>query len=384
MAATVATATLTAVAGTVLLAKGAVAHGVGHQHQTPGMDQDTGGACRVTSEVWLGAVIGSLTVGLVGILPLFLISTDDKLLKDGKLTPTLRTMLGFACGGLLGNAFLHILPEAYATTKAQTRRGNSVAFLGLVPVSPTAHGFNENVYIGLWILLGIVAFIVLEKCVNCVDKMGEDAEEGKGGDGDDDDQGDNHDDNSEDGSRAASPNGTPGSNKISPHRNRLRRNSAKSGIEGVPDVDPAGYLNLLVNSMDNFTHGLAVAGSFCISNHVGIMTTIAIVIHEVPHEIGDYAILIRSGFSTTQAIRSQFLTSLGGLAGACFGLMSADAEQEALWILPFTVGGFLYISLCSLIPDMYEQETDGFSWWRDPLNVIGGIALIGATQMVDS
>ena len=54
-------------------------------------------------------------------------------------------------------------------------------------------------------------------------------------------------------------------------------------------------------------------------------------------QIGDYAILIRSGFSTTQAIRSQFLTSLGGLAGACFGLMSADAEQEALWILPFTV-----------------------------------------------
>ena len=69
MAATVATATLTAVAGTVLLAKGAVAHGVGHQHQTLGMDQETGGACRVTSDVWLGAVIGSLTIGLVGILP---------------------------------------------------------------------------------------------------------------------------------------------------------------------------------------------------------------------------------------------------------------------------------------------------------------------------
>ena len=69
--------------------------------------------------------------------------------------------------------------QAYATTKAQTReRGNPVAFLGVVPVSPTAHGFNENVYIGLWILLGIVAFIVLEKCVNCVDQMGADTEVG--------------------------------------------------------------------------------------------------------------------------------------------------------------------------------------------------------------
>ena len=75
-------------------------------------------------------------------------------------------------------------------------------------------------------------------------------------------------------------------------------------------------------------------------------------------KIGDYAILIKSGFSTTQAIRSQFLTSLGGLCGACFGLMSANAEQDSLWILPFTAGGFMYISLSSLIPDMYEQETE--------------------------
>ena len=77
-------------------------------------------------------------------------------------------------------------------------------------------------------------------------------------------------------------------------------------------VDPAGYVNLIVNSMDNFTHGLAVAGSFCVSNWAGITTTAAIVIHEIPHEIGDYAILIRSGFDTRQAIMSQLLTSAGG------------------------------------------------------------------------
>lgn len=320
--------------------------------------------CRATSDVWIGAIVGSLTIGLVGILPLFLISTDDKLLQDGKLTASLRTMLGLACGGLLGNAFLHILPEAYATTKIHLQEQRlPIEFLGLVPVSSAAHGFNGNVYIGLWILLGIVSFIILEKLVNAVE--------------DDDD-----DDSSVNRSRPCSPDvdkrSSPGTDAMRP---AMRRGSTTPNPPtALNKVDPAGYLNLLVNSMDNFTHGLAVAGSFCISNHVGMLTTLAIVIHEVPHEIGDYAILIRSGFSTTQAIRSQFLTSLGGLCGACFALMSANAEHSALWILPFTAGGFMYISLCSLIPDMYEQDTPNYSWWRDPIHVVGGIALVGGSQ----
>ena len=67
----------------------------------------------------------------------------------------------------------------------------------------------------------------------------------------------------------------------------------------------------------------------------GITTTIAIVIHEVPHEVGDYAILIKSGFSKINAITAQFMTSAGGLLGAIYGLTSSEAEAGALWIYPF-------------------------------------------------
>jgi zinc transporter ZupT len=56
-----------------------------------------------------------------------------------------------------------------------------------------------------------------------------------------------------------------------------------------------GYLNLLANSIDNFAHGLAVAGSFMVSYRTGVLTTSAILMHEVPHEIGDFAILLSSG-----------------------------------------------------------------------------------------
>jgi hypothetical protein len=96
----------------------------------------------------------------------------------------------------------------------------------------------------------------------------------------------------------------------------------------------AGYLNLLVNTLDNFTHGLAIAAAFCRDTPTGITTTIAIVIHEVPHEIGDYAILIQSGFSTSRAIFAQFLTSAGGLLGAVYGLYNTNSGA-GFWIFPF-------------------------------------------------
>lgn len=111
--------------------------------------------------MWAGAIFGAAMVGMVGILPCLLISTDSELLRGGQLTPTLRTMLGFACGGyycataaprrhpvhfsvvdrLLANAFSHLLPEAYRELR-QFKKGE-LRFLGLVPVKPQEpHGFN--------------------------------------------------------------------------------------------------------------------------------------------------------------------------------------------------------------------------------------------------
>ncbi len=71
----------------------------------------------------------------------------------------------------------------------------------------------------------------------------------------------------------------------------------------------AGYLNLAANCIDNFAHGLAVGGAFLVSPRAGLVTTGCILCHEIPHEIGDFAILMNSGFSGADAARAQVLAT---------------------------------------------------------------------------
>lgn len=117
----------------------------------------------------------------------------------------------------------------------------------------------------------------------------------------------------------------------------LREREEKSKAQKEQPKKVAGYLNLLANSIDNFTHGLAVAGSFLVSFRHGVLATFAILrmllpqhsklktdyyifsfstVHEIPHEVGDFAILLRSGFSRWDAARAQLLTAGAGLLGA--------------------------------------------------------------------
>eukprot|EP00729_Bicosta_minor_P002177 gene2177-34388_t len=310
---------------------------------------------KCDDEAWWGAIAGSLLVGAVGVLPLFLLSFGNGVAESGE-SGGLRVMLGCACGGLLGNTFLHLLPESYANINAilMQNEGNGkqpITFLGMFEVTSDPHGFNGDMYIGLWVLAGIVAFIMLEKSRKR---------------------------SSASGSESSSSKPTPATPSRRP--STLTRGSPGGGSNNaVVDRSPAtsGYLNLLVNTLDNFTHGLAIAAAFCNSQATGITTTIAIVIHEVPHEVGDYAILIKSGFSKLNAITAQFMTSAGGLLGAIYGLSSSEAEAGALWIYPFAGGGFIYIALVSLIPDMMQDETSTMPWWRDVLHIMLGAVIVG-------
>lgn len=79
-------------------------------------------------------------------------------------------------------------------------------------------------------------------------------------------------------------------------------------------------MNCLANFIDNLTHGAAIGGGFAISPFVGLTTLVGIVIHEIPHEMGDFAILLRSGFDRWQATKAQLLTGLGGVLGASLAL----------------------------------------------------------------
>lgn len=124
----------------------------------------------------------------------------------------------------------------------------------------------------------------------------------------------------------------------------------------------------------NITDGLAMASSFYASPTIGATTTVAVFFHEIPHEVGDFALLIQSGFSKRQAMGAQFLTALGALLGTLIGiavqeyggsgssggsggrfdgLMGTSLKYGDL-LLPFTAGTFLYVGTVAVIPELLE------------------------------
>ena len=124
--------------------------------------------------------------------------------------------------------------------------------------------------------------------------------------------------------------------------------------KGVSKV--TGYLNLFANCTDNFAHGLAIAASYLVGPGVGAVTTVAILCHEIPHEVGDFAILISSGFDLWSAVRAQLLTSLGGLVGVTVGMLTHHCTDSVAWMLAFTAGGFLYLSFVSILPSTIRED----------------------------
>merc|ERR1711944_97203 len=143
------------------------------------------------------------------------------------------------------------------------------------------------------------------------------------------------------------------------------------------EIKVAGVLNLFADGFHNFTDGLAIGASFAAGRSVGMVTTFTILFHEIPHEIGDYAILIQSGFHPMKAIMLQSLTAIGAFSGCITALVAQGDDFGASGIiLPFTAGGFIYIATVSVIPELLE----GASSFRQSVYEI--IALITGVYMM--
>lgn len=154
---------------------------------------------------------------------------------------------------------------------------------------------------------------------------------------------------------------------------------------GCRIVDVAGYLSLIANGFDNFTHGLAIGASFLVGPKVGLLTTFVVFIHEIPHEICDYAILVNSGFSRWEAVKAQSSVSLFGILGTALSLYVKSVQTlnaKTVWILPFSAGGFLYIALVNLLPEILDRKTNFHNSLRQTACVILGIAFMAAVAVI--
>ncbi len=126
--------------------------------------------------------------------------------------------------------------------------------------------------------------------------------------------------------------------------------------KGVCDIHTFTYINLIGDGIHNFTDGLIIAASFMADIQLGIITTFAVIAHEIPQELGDFGVLVYGGFTKIRALFYNFLSALTAILGAAAGYsLCSYIENFAVFLLPITAGGFIYISGSDLIPELHRE-----------------------------
>ena len=142
----------------------------------------------------------------------------------------------------------------------------------------------------------------------------------------------------------------------------MRRNTTRSRIPTACGSNNS-WLPLLADALHNLTDGIAIASSFALSPGIGWKTTLAIFLHEIPHELGDYAVLAKAGVSHEQIIRVQLLTGAVAFVGSIFGYYFGKGIKG---LNGMAAGGFVYLALAGIVPDVLQSKS---------MNVLGGFIL---------
>ncbi|XP_071514050.1 zinc transporter Slc39a7-like [Panulirus ornatus] len=327
---------------------------------TPGLGEghdrhDSSNVKTPKSSIWLEAVAATLVISIAPYLILFFIPVTNS--KEHE--PYLKVLLAFASGGLLGDAFLHLIPHALIAQAAAGDDHHSHSHSHSHETSGEA-GHGHDMSIGLAVLGGIIAFLVVEKFVRIF----------KG----------SHSHSHVVPTTQEKKSKTNGGEKTGKKQTEgnEKNHSKIVARESEGDIKVAGYLNLAADFTHNLTDGLAIGASFLAGKSVGIVTTITIFLHEIPHEIGDFAILLQSGCSRRKAMMLQLVTAVGALTGTMISLLAEGADESAIArILPFTAGGFIYIATVSVIPELLENTR----FWQSVFEVVAllsGVALMMA------
>jgi len=206
---------------------------------------------------------------------IFLIGLLTFRLKAESLKKIVLYFVSFSAGGLFGDAFIHLIPEA-------------------------AEESGFGVHVSLYILLGIIASFIAEKFLQW--------------------------------RHCHIP-----TSKEHPH--------------------PFAYMNLFGDAVHNFIDGLVIGGSYLAGIPLGIATTLAVIFHEIPQEIGDFGVLIYGGFARSKALLFNLATALTAIFGTIVALSLGFLMQgSTAFLVPFAAGNFIYIAGSDLIPELHKQE----------------------------
>ena len=145
-----------------------------------------------------------------------------------------------------------------------------------------------------------------------------------------------------------------------------------SGLE----EHPVSYLNIIGDGVHNFIDGVLIALSYLVSPIIGLTTTIAVIAHEIPQEIGDYAILINGGFTRSKALFFNFISALAAVIGALLGYFLIR-ETFISYLIPIVAGMFIYIGASDLVPELHREQNKIKSYLSIVFFLIGIVIMYG-------
>ena len=245
-------------------------------------------------QVWTYTLISVTIVSLLSLLGLAAFPFGEE-----KIKKFLIWAVAFAGGTLLGDAFLHLIPESY---KGGGGIGISFSLLG-----------------------GIIAFFVLEKFIHW-------------------------------------------------------HHCHEIGCEEHNQT--FSYVIMIGDGAHNFIDGMIIAASYMVSIPIGIATTMAVVFHEIPHEIGDFASMLYGGFSKTKALWYNFLAGIVAIFGAILVLLiGKNFVDLTYYLIPFAAGGFIYVASADIIPELHKSTKVSHSFLQ-LLCIIGGIGIMYALLVI--
>ncbi|KAI3635055.1 hypothetical protein MIR68_006621 [Amoeboaphelidium protococcarum] len=321
--------------------------------------------------------------GLVTIVPLLLV-----MLLPAKLPNLVMTILvGFAVGTLLGDIFLHVIPFVMEQHSEHGHHDHSSHHHHTDnhhhDSKQESHSHNHAHTIGpmLAILAGLICFMIVDKLIRSVSG------------GHHHHHHHHHDDHSSHSTsdtaqdlhsavqsadmQKKSSTSSMKATKVNVTELRKRKAESTSSVQsqdkalnGPPShqhhhhhhQSSAGYLSILSSLAHTFTDGLTLSISHYASPSIAASTTFAIFLHEIPHKVSDYAILIQSGFSKPVAVLMQMWSAMGTVLGVLFGIWIQGEQAASVLagfeksVIPFSAGGLIYTATVAILPELLEAS----------------------------
>ena len=136
-------------------------------------------------------------------------------------------------------------------------------------------------------------------------------------------------------------------------------------------------MNLFGDAVHNLIDGLIIGSSYIVSIPIGVATTLAVIFHEIPQEVGDFSVLIYGGFSKRKALWINFLTALTAITGALVAIiLSSVIEGFIPLLIPFAAGNFIYIAGSDLIPEIRKDILEPKKAALQMISIVFGVVIM--------